>query len=276
MAIKSILVAFNGTPASQSALGLAMALAAEREAQVTGVLAHGVARARSSMAPWLSTELDHMLGQQEATARAEIAGQFWQAAGGERPGVAFVDVTGDPTGAVVDFARTYDIVVMGRFEQEAGAEHFAPSPDVVALQSGRPVLIVPPGQVDLSKASRAMLAWDGKRASARALADAVHVLPAGAHVTVVSVGDEEDENDYRREHRDPVAQLRRHGFAAEFLMIPPRRRAIGEALLSTCADVGAGLLVMGAYEHSKFSEDLIGGVTARVLREAPMPVLMAH
>jgi nucleotide-binding universal stress UspA family protein len=276
MAIKSILAAFNGTPSSRSALALAVALAAEREAHVTGVLAHGVARARSSMAPWLTSELDHMLGQQEAAARADIAGQFWAAAGGERAGFAFLDVTGDPTSVVSDVARTYDIVVMGRFEQEAGAEHFAPSPDVVALQSGRPVLIVPPGHHDLAGASRAVLAWDGKRASARALADAVHVLPAGAHVTVVSVGDEEDEADYRREHRDPVIQLRRHGFEAEFLMIPPRRRAIGEALLSTCAEVGASLLVMGAYEHSKFSEDLIGGVTARVLREAPLPVLMAH
>ncbi|TVQ52615.1 MAG: hypothetical protein EA355_14790 [Rhodobacteraceae bacterium] len=276
MAIKSILVAFNGAPASRSALALAVSLAAEREAQVTGVLAHGVARARSSMAPWLTSELDTMLGQKEAEIRAEIARAFWEAAGGERPGVSFVDVTGDPTGAVVDFARTYDIVVMGRFEQEAGAEHFAPSPDVVALQSGRPVLITPPDCADFSSASRAVLAWDGKRASARALADAVHVLPAGAHVTVVSVGDEEDEEDYRRAHRDPVAQLRRHGFDAEFLMIPARRRAIGEALLSTCAEIGAGLLIMGAYEHSKFSEDLIGGVTARVLRDSPIPVLMAH
>jgi nucleotide-binding universal stress UspA family protein len=36
------------------------------------------------------------------------------------------------------------------------------------------------------------------------------------------------------------------------------------------------LLVMGAYEHSKFREDFLGGVTATVLREIEIPVLLSH
>jgi nucleotide-binding universal stress UspA family protein len=275
MAIKSILAPFNGAPSARSALALSMALARRRDAAVTGVLAHGVARARSQLAPWLTEELDRVIAQQEETARADIARMFWETVGeAERDRAAFVDVTGDPTAAVVDFARTYDLVVIGRFDAEAGAEHFAPSPDVVALQCGRPVLIVPPEYEGDGGFGHAVLAWDGKRAAARALGDAIHLLPEGAKVTVVSIG--EDEAPYRREHRDPVAQLRRHGFDAEFVLITAGRRGIADALLDAVGKVGASLMIMGAYEHSKFSEDLIGGVTARVLRSAGVPTLMAH
>jgi nucleotide-binding universal stress UspA family protein len=275
MAIKSILAPFNGAPSARSALALAMALAHKRDAVVTGVLAHGVARARSQLAPWLTEELDRVIQQQEETARADIARQFWETVGAaDKHRAAFVDVTGDPTGAIVDFARTYDLVVIGRFEAEAGHEHFAPSPDVVALQCGRPVLIVPPEYEGDGAFAHAVLAWDGKRAAARALGDAIHLLPPGGKVTVVSIGDYEE--SYRREHRDPVMQLRRHGFDADFRLISAGRRGVAEALLGACQDVGASLMVMGAYEHSKFSEDLIGGVTARVLRSAGVPSLMAH
>jgi Universal stress protein UspA and related nucleotide-binding proteins len=33
---------------------------------------------------------------------------------------------------------------------------------------------------------------------------------------------------------------------------------------------------MGAYEHSKFSEDILGGTTHDVLARTPLPVFMAH
>ena len=275
MAIRSILVAFNGSPGSESALRAALSLARDSDATVTGVLAHGVARARNHLAPWLTQELDQMIARQEAEARAGIEARFRGIVGeADRDRAAFVDVTADPTAAISDFARTYDLVCMGRYEAEAGAEHFAPSPDVVALQCGRPVLITPPDRDCAAHFASAVLAWDGKRAAARAMGDAVALLAPGARITVVSVG--EDEADYRRPHRDPVTQLSRHGFDATFRLLPASRRGVADALLSAVSEVGAEMMVMGAYEHSKFSEDLIGGVTAHVLRHAKTPVLMAH
>jgi nucleotide-binding universal stress UspA family protein len=46
--------------------------------------------------------------------------------------------------------------------------------------------------------------------------------------------------------------------------------------LATAAEVGAGLLVMGGYSHSRVRELILGGVTAHVLRDAALPVLMVH
>ncbi|MNY80214.1 Universal stress protein family protein [compost metagenome] len=50
----------------------------------------------------------------------------------------------------------------------------------------------------------------------------------------------------------------------------------GNALLSLAADAGADLLVMGGYGHARLREMLLGGVTATVLRQMTLPVLMAH
>ena len=192
MAIRSILVAYDGAPGAESALRSALSLARAREARIVGVLAHGVARARSHLAPWLTDELDAMLRKQEASARAEIGARFRAALGTKDAARAdFVDVAGDPTSAIVDYARTVDLVVMGRFDPQPGAEHFSPSPDVVALQCGRPVLIVPPGHEGEARFASAVLAWDARRAAARALGDAIHLLEAGARVAVASVGEEE-------------------------------------------------------------------------------------
>ena len=51
---------------------------------------------------------------------------------------------------------------------------------------------------------------------------------------------------------------------------------VGSALLSLAADVGADLLVMGGYGHTRLREVLLGGVTQTVLKSMTIPVLMSH
>ena len=51
---------------------------------------------------------------------------------------------------------------------------------------------------------------------------------------------------------------------------------IGEILLSRAADLGADLLVTGAYGHSRMRELLLGGATRSLLRSMTVPVLMSH
>jgi len=60
-------------------------------------------------------------------------------------------------------------------------------------------------------------------------------------------------------------------------MVEPLSRSIGDSLLSTAGAIDAGLVVMGAYSHSRLREMLLGGVTRHMLQNAASrPVLLAH
>ncbi len=51
---------------------------------------------------------------------------------------------------------------------------------------------------------------------------------------------------------------------------------VGEALLAEAQRLKADLIVLGGYSHSPLRERLLGGVTHRLLHQAPVPLLMAH
>ena len=51
---------------------------------------------------------------------------------------------------------------------------------------------------------------------------------------------------------------------------------VEDLLLSRAADLGADLLVMGAYGHSRLREFVLGGVSRGIFHHMTVPVLMAH
>ena len=51
---------------------------------------------------------------------------------------------------------------------------------------------------------------------------------------------------------------------------------VGNDLLSRASDLGADLLVMGCYGHSRVREWILGGVSRTVLNSMTLPVLMAN
>ena len=73
-----------------------------------------------------------------------------------------------------------------------------------------------------------------------------------------------------------MEHLSRHGLNVDLKNQPKGGLAISDIILNSCAESDVGLLVMGAYEHSRFSEMLLGGVTRDVLAQTHIPVLMSH
>jgi nucleotide-binding universal stress UspA family protein len=157
---------------------------------------------------------------------------------------------------------------------EYGQAHIEIYPDRITLDSGRPVITFPAGYSGKLTGRHVVVAWDGGRAAARALADAMQILASDDAIEIVSVG------------RLPLAQtlpdfdvrmvFERHGLSVSLTELPRDRRSIADTLVDHCEKVGAGLLVMGAYEHSPLREGLIGGVTHDIAMRAKIPVLMSH
>jgi nucleotide-binding universal stress UspA family protein len=142
------------------------------------------------------------------------------------------------------------------------------------FESGRPLVIAPrTGIATLPR--RALIAWDGTHAAARAMQDALSLLPAGAEAIVARVTDDKalrmDQSGIEAAHH-----LSRHGIKAEFREIPRTGRDIYDALLSAAREAGCDLIVAGAVRHSPIHELIFGSVTGRVLDgDCPLPVLMS-
>lgn len=94
-------------------------------------------------------------------------------------------------------------------------------------------------------------------------------LETKGHITLLTVGDEPLNTGWL------VQTLERHGVPADAVSVAPRG-SIANTILQESEARGARLIVMGAYEHSKFTHDLTGGVTTALLAQAQIPVLIAH
>ena len=75
---------------------------------------------------------------------------------------------------------------------------------------------------------------------------------------------------------DLAEALSRHGIRAEAQGYPTDGTDEGQALMRCAEDAGAGLIVMGAYGHSRLAEFIFGGATRFVLNRMTRPVLMSH
>jgi nucleotide-binding universal stress UspA family protein len=186
-----------------------------------------------------------------------------------------------PEGADADpalHARYADLTILGQLDPDSGKpETFRPRPEQVTLASGRPILVVPYAGNFPSLGRRVLIGWNASQEAARAVSDAMPLLTAAEIVTVLTV----DPREGPRAHgelpgADISLHLARHGVKAEIERTVSGDLPVGEVLLSRAADLGADLLVMGAYGHSRARELLLGGATRSLLRSMTLPVLMSH
>jgi nucleotide-binding universal stress UspA family protein len=100
-------------------------------------------------------------------------------------------------------------------------------------------------------------------------------LKLARDVIVISVDRKPEQR--RASQAEVLAYLGCHGIAATAQVEAPQLRSVGDTLLAMADQHDAGLLVMGAYSHSRLREMLLGGATRRVLQSASArPVLLAH
>ena len=184
----------------------------------------------------------------------------------------------DKAASLVRLSHCSDIVVLSQADPDDPSHVWAQQfVEDVVLRSARPTLIVPyAGKFD-TVATRVMVAWDDSREAARAVRDALPLLRLAQRVEVVSWSEPGDAEGATLGAR--LAALQRwllwQGVSAE-TKIERREIGLAESMLSHAADLGADLIVMGAYGHSRWSERVLGGATRGLLASMTVPVLMSH
>lgn len=171
-------------------------------------------------------------------------------------------------------ARTRDLCIVPVADRLDGQRFIA---EEVIFSSGRPVLLFRPGQADLLSGglSTVVLAWDGSRSAAHAMAEAIPVMLKAREVRVLTVINEKP--DARRGlGDDAVRHLKLHGVNAVAEEVDASGRRIGGVLEDYVAKCGSDLLVMGAYGRSRVREFILGGATEHMLHDPKVPLFLSH
>ncbi|MGH6718553.1 MAG: universal stress protein [Alphaproteobacteria bacterium] len=276
--MKDILVHVDGSPRAAVRIDLALGLARSHGAHLTGL--HVIAppfvpmMTHAPIPPEIIEQQIRWCREQAAKAehlfkaRVEAAGGAteWRVVDGYAPDVVALN------------ARYSDLTIVGQTdpdEPDAGASQDLP--DKVALAAGGPVLVVPRVGQFPTVGERALVAWNASREAKRAVDDAMPILRQARQVTVIVVKPQRSTGRHGDiPGADIALYLARHGVRAEAAQVYGEDAAVGDLILSRAADLGADLIVMGAFGYPRLMEIVLGGVTRALLAHMTVPVLLAH
>ncbi|POR42386.1 universal stress protein [Methylobacterium sp. V23] len=185
----------------------------------------------------------------------------------EAPYLAYSDLVARLTAR----ARLADLTILDAETREVDLDRDLI--DGILFRSGRPLLVVPPG-CEAYSARRVLVAWDGSAQAARAANDALPFLRAAELVEIVSVIGEKDLSTSAA-GAEFAPHLARHGVRVSAVAMSVIGD-VAETLRSRAVEIGADMLVMGAYRHSRVQEWFLGGVTESLLNRSPLPLFMSH
>lgn len=173
-----------------------------------------------------------------------------------------------PVPHMLQQARAADIIVVGARSETLVDPSAAADPSDLVMQAGRPLIVVPPTVQWLDLRS-VLVAWKDVREARRAAFDSLPILAAAKEVTIVRIPEKSGDRDAAAtEVADVAAWLRGHGIEARTVVSESTAGTIDQ-LEKTAANVGAGVVIAGAYGHSRFREWVLSGVTRHLAMESP-------
>jgi nucleotide-binding universal stress UspA family protein len=270
-----VILAVLGRPeAAASVLHAAQGLATLVGGAGIHVLAVGLARPDSPLlAESLMAEATELLVEWERDqARIDALKQAfdgWAAATWDAGASVHWNATEGAVSAIVEErGRGADFVVIARpgADDDAATRHAF---QAALFHTERPVLVVPAGG-SASFGRAVAIAWRDDKRAVKAVVPVLRFLARAGQVHLLA--------GVRAGAAPPTVPevLTDHGVSAELHILPIGEAPFGKAVLAKAHELGADLLVMGAYAHSPLREMILGGMTRYLLEHADLPLLMRH
>lgn len=288
---KDVLVPLTGGSADRSALVAAHALLRESGGHIRALYVHddtaaiaNTIQADAMGVPVVTPDLITALNEEAIAAKRRAKQGFDTLCKQEgiakeaRPDAAIVcgswqEAKGDVVNTIAAESCYSDVIVMAR-----EGDFAEPSPhDIgsIVTSSGRPLILMPP-KWQPRASLRVAIAWKEKPEAARAVTAALPLLEDAKDVSIFCVTENHDREDAKISGNRCATYLTRHGIYNESTEIDGDKTDVASVLFSEAKRAGVGLLVLGAYGHSRLREFVFGGVTRAALFEAPIPVLLMH
>lgn len=276
MAIKDLVVHIDSSQAAKKRLEAAIGMAQAHDAHLTGLYVMPITDFPAFMEVPSAFEAIQKVREYRAQ-EAETAQAAFQAAV-NRADISseWRCVEGGLTEKLAESTRYSDLVILGQHHPD---EHDANQglADRLVLEVGRPCLVIPYIGAQKTLGKRVLVAWNARREAIRAVNDALPILATSDQVVVLTVNPEYGEGgEGDIPSADICHHLARHGVKAEAVTTVAKDIDVGSLLLSHAADIGADMIVMGAYGHSRFREMVLGGVSREMFQSMTVPIFMSH
>jgi len=275
MAYKTILTYWDSEPSAEQRTALAAALTRRYDGHLS-VLSFGF---EPDIPPYAfggvtAAAMSEFYGeaQAEATRLAEAATAAVGRHGVNGESRAVVCTHSGLAQTLGEIARYADLVVLSAPSASASEHAMFALLEGTLFDGDAPALVCPAGTSEITP-RKVVIGWNHSREALRAVRRAMPFLLDADRVEILVI----DPSDATQTPGEGLAlMLARHGVKAEITLLPSHALTVSKALCQHVQDIGADLLVAGAYSHSRFREYLLGGVTRDVLAAVPVPVLLAH
>ena len=178
---------------------------------------------------------------------------------------------------LLEQSALHDIILVGPNDIGADGTQLPSSmAGELAIKAPIPVLVVPGHVKSFDVTAPILVAWNGSAEACLALRQSAPLLAMSDAVYLASVEEKSDKGRFDFPPTDGGRYLSRHGIEAELVSLPRGEAKVSDTLFSAAQMRDCGMMVMGAYGHSRLAELLLGGVTRRMLTDPQLPILMAH
>ena len=278
MKLCDILVHVDQSPRAQMRLDIAAELARQHGAHLTALQVIDVAMPVMALGDGgggaVIAELMEQMRQSALTAGVKLKAAFETALAREGIMGEWRQVEGTTREILALHGRYADLLVLGQDDPESDSAGLL---EAVVFDSGRPVLAIPFAGTFKTVGKRVLVGWNASREASRALHDALPLIAKAETATVFLANPTRGLDGHGEEPGADIARhMVRHGLKVEVAKVIADDVPDSALLLNHASDMGADLLVMGAYGHSRLREFILGGMTRSLLREMTVPVLLSH
>ena len=278
MKLCDILVHIDQSPRALMRLDIAAELARQHGAHLTALQVIDVALPVMAMGDGgggaVIAELMEQMRQSALAAGVKLKAAFEAALARDGIMGEWRQVEGTTQEILALHGRYADLLVLGQDDPESDSAGLL---EAMVFDCGRPILAIPFAGSFKTIGKRVLVGWNASREASRALHDALPLIAKAETATVFLANPKRGLGGHGEEPGADIARhLARHGMKVEVAMAIADDVPDSALLLNHASDMGADLLVMGAYGHSRLREFILGGMTRSLLREMTVPVLLSH
>ena len=278
--IKEALVCLEGSPSSDAATRLAITIASEAHAKLVGLAIVDEPDIRAGTPTGIGGssfkhERDEALLAEARTMAADALALFERRCRDAKVTAKSLEIVGRPAASILKEMEARDLTIMGRdanfrFETESDD---AQTREAILHRASRPLLLVPEGgEGPIGK--EVVVAYDGSGAVKRTIASfAASGLAQSRNIHVATVGD--NGAQAWEMATAGVKAFADRGIAAETHNIVSAVPS-SEALFAFAKEIGAGLMVMGAFAHSRLAHLFHRSVTRGLVERTTIPLYLQH